>query len=195
MTIPPNKTTARRRSHPANTSRTILYRAGGFAGGGGTGKLWLDLLGRAFVGLVLVDMPLSLGKLPFASRMFVISWAKAGVAERKMNTRAALILIRACHWGAPFFTHLSDSFYFYGRRHERIDGRKGVTKWGQLKGRRHCRAAATGFAQLGLVLKCVRSTSPGRSKTDPNSDSCEVTNFGSSEGTGDRCQTDTGLIL
>jgi hypothetical protein len=160
MTIPPNKKTARRRSHRANTRRTILYRAVGFAGGGGTGKFWLDLLGCAFVGLVLVDMPLSLGKLPFASRMFVISWAKAGVTERKMNTRAAFILIRACHWGcAILYTFATVSTC--GRRYERIDGRRGMTKRGQLKGRRHCRAAATGFAQLDLVLKCVRSTSPG----------------------------------
>jgi hypothetical protein len=55
----------------------------------------VELPTLAFVGLVLVDMPLSRGKLPFASRLLVIPWAKAGVAERKMNTRA--ILIRACH--------------------------------------------------------------------------------------------------
>lgn len=46
-----------------------------------------------FVGLLLVDMPLSLGKLPFASRMLVIPWAKAGVVERRMIRRAVFIFI------------------------------------------------------------------------------------------------------
>jgi len=47
----------------------------------------------AFVGLVLVDMPLSLGKLPFASRVLVMPWAKTGVAERTMIARAVFIFI------------------------------------------------------------------------------------------------------
>ena len=69
------------------------YRLVGFAGGGVTVELWLDLLGFAFVGLVLVEIPLSLGKLPFASRVLVMPWAKTGVAERTMIPRAVFIFI------------------------------------------------------------------------------------------------------
>jgi hypothetical protein len=82
------------------TSRS--YRVVGLTAGGVVGfvgeppaeKLWVKLLARAFVGLVLVDMPLSLGKLPFASRMLSISWAVAGATERAMIRRAAFIYRR-----------------------------------------------------------------------------------------------------
>ena len=39
----------------------------------------------AFVGLIFVDIRLSLGRLPFASRMLVISWAKTEWRKRNVD--------------------------------------------------------------------------------------------------------------
>ena len=74
-------------------------------------KLCAEELALAFAGLVLVDTPLSLGKLPFASRMLVISWAEAGVTQNMVSTSAVLILILVCLCrGCHFVGTLTDGF-------------------------------------------------------------------------------------
>jgi hypothetical protein len=90
---------ARRRFRRPNPCPTILYRDVSFAGGTGgsdAGKFWLDLA-LAFVGFVLV-----VGKLPLASRLLVMPWANAELAERKMIARAVLIhILLAFRWKPP----------------------------------------------------------------------------------------------
>src|ERR1700760_103394 len=62
------------------------------------GNRWAEGLAVALVGLVLADMPLSLGKLPFASRVLVMVCASTGVAERTTMARAVRIRMRLPLW-------------------------------------------------------------------------------------------------